>query len=156
MDSRTAPNRLRSLPSWLLNQSSQAANFLVSSRLATLREHRYQFSMLAALEEFGPLSQVDLGRHCGLDRSDVTGAVTDLEARRLVQRAPDPQDRRRNTVRITATGRRHLGKLDELLAVAQDELLAPLTAAERHLLVELLTRLTDHHAAPGAAPPAAG
>jgi DNA-binding MarR family transcriptional regulator len=148
MQSSTAPARLRELPSWLLGQNSLVARYLVGEHLAQLADHRYHFSMLAALEEFGPLSQAELGRRCGLDRSDVTAAVTDLEARHLLERRPDPSDRRRNTVRITEAGRAHLTELDQLVAKAQDELLAPLSPLERVALVQLLTRLTDHHAGP--------
>jgi MarR family transcriptional regulator, lower aerobic nicotinate degradation pathway regulator len=148
MYSRTAPTRLRSLPSWLISQSSITAGNLVTGRLAALAEHRYQFSMLAALEEFGPLSQAELGRRCGLDRSDVAGAIADLDTRGLVEREPDPADRRRNVVRITAAGREHLARLDDLIATAQEEFLAPLSPVERALLVQLLTRITEHHTPP--------
>jgi len=148
MDPRSAPERLRSLPSWLLAQVSLTAAHLVSGRLAPLADHRYHFSMLAALEELGPLSQAELGRRCGLDRSDVAAAVADLEGRRLVDRAPDPADRRRNIVQLTATGRRHLADLDAALGAAQDDLLAPLSPAERRQLTELLSRVAGHHGRP--------
>jgi MarR family transcriptional regulator, lower aerobic nicotinate degradation pathway regulator len=149
MYSRSAPARLRSLPSWLLQQSSLTASHLVTDRLAALAEHRYQFSMLAALDEFGPLSQADLGRRCGLDRSDVAAAVADLHTRGMLDRRPDPHDRRRNVVQITEAGEQHLHELDQLIATAQEDLLAPLSPVERQLLVELLRRLTEHHADPG-------
>ena len=148
MQSRTAPARLRELPSWLIGQSSLVARYLVTEQLALLDDHRYHFSMLAALDEFGPLSQAELGRRCGLDRSDVTAAVSELASRDLVERRPDPDDRRRNTVRITQTGLAHLAELDRRVAAAQEELLAPLSAAERRMLVMLLTRLAEHHAGP--------
>jgi DNA-binding MarR family transcriptional regulator len=125
---------------------SQTATHLVTDRLAALADHRYHFSMLAALDEFGPTSQAELGRRCGLDRSDVAAAVADLEVRGLLDRRPDPGDRRRNVVQITEAGQRHLEDLDQQLATAHDELLAPLSPAERHLLVELLRKLTEHHA----------
>ncbi|HEY6797817.1 MAG TPA: MarR family transcriptional regulator [Kineosporiaceae bacterium] len=149
MDSRLAPTRLRSLPSWLLNESSLTARSLVTERLATLAEHRYHFALLAALDEFGPLSQAELGRRCGLDRSDVTPAVGELQDRGMLDRQTDPGDRRRNVVRITEAGRNHLHDLDQLIATAQEDLLAPLSPVERQLLVELLRKLTDRH--PGSA-----
>ena len=62
-----------------------------------------------------------------------------------MQRTPDSTDRRRNVVTLTTSGRRHLRKLDKLLADAQDELLAPLSPEERRQLVALLTRVVDHH-----------
>ncbi|HEY2306388.1 MAG TPA: MarR family winged helix-turn-helix transcriptional regulator [Streptosporangiaceae bacterium] len=54
---------------------------------------------------------------------------------------------RRNIVTITPAGRSHLRRLDRLLAKVQDELLAPLSPAERALLVRLLTRILEHHGA---------
>ena len=51
-------------------------------------------------------------------------------------------------MRSTEAGRTHLAELDALVAIAQDELLAPLSPAERKLLVMLLTRLAEHHAGP--------
>lgn len=146
MDSRAAPARLRALASWLLGQNSLTAQQLVSPRLAKAAAHRYHYSMLAALEEFGPASQATLGRRCGLDRSDVAAAVAELADRKLVERAADPEDRRRNVVGLTASGHRQLRALDRLLTAAQEELLDPLSAHERAQLVRLLTKLADHHA----------
>ena len=37
-------------------------------------------------------------------------------------------------------------ELDRLIDRAQDDLLAPLSPAERRKLVDLLTRIVDHHA----------
>ncbi len=72
-------------------------------------------------------------------------SVVRLAERRLLERAPDPEDRRRNIVTITAAGRTRLTHLDRLIAAAQDEFLAPLPAADRRNLIDLLTRLADHH-----------
>lgn len=149
MDSRSAPVRLRSLPSWLINKLSLTAQHVVAVQLGVAGAHRHHYSMLGALDEFGPASQATLGRRCGLDRSDVTAAVAELAERQLVERAADPLDRRRNTVRITPAGLRHLHALDGLVATAQDELVGPLSEPERRQLIGLLSRLVDHHAGPG-------
>jgi DNA-binding MarR family transcriptional regulator len=146
METRSAPERLRSLASWLINQNAATARGLVVDRLAGAGFRRHHYSALVALAESGPLSQAALGRTIGLDRSDVTAAVGELAERGLADRAPDPDDRRRNVVRITAAGRRQLRKLDRLVASAQDDLLEPLSPAEREQLLGLLARLADHHA----------
>ncbi|OHV44520.1 MarR family transcriptional regulator [Parafrankia soli] len=141
----TAPARLRRLPSWLMSQAAAPASRLVTERLAAADARRYHYSLLAALDEFGPASQAALGRRCGLDRSDVVAMVNELVDRELIERTPDPADRRRNIITITPAGIRHLRRLDKLLAQIQDELLAPLSANERDQLVRLLTQLVDHH-----------
>jgi MarR family transcriptional regulator, lower aerobic nicotinate degradation pathway regulator len=142
----TAPARLRALPSWLINQAVLPANRLVTEGLAGARMRRHHYSLLAALDEIGPASQAELSRRTTIDRSDMVATVNDLAQQRLVQRVPDPADRRRNVVTITPTGRRQLRKLDRLLAKVQDALLAPLSADERTQLIALLTRVVDHHA----------
>ncbi|MGW8488021.1 MarR family winged helix-turn-helix transcriptional regulator [Streptomyces sp. NPDC055886] len=141
----TPPQRLRALPSRLTNQAALAANRIVDQALAEAGVRRYHYALLAASQEYGPASQAALGRRTGIDRSDMVATVNDLAERRLVERAPDPEDRRRNTVSITAAGRRELTRLDRLLAAAQDAFLAPLGQADRRTLTDLLTRLVDHH-----------
>ncbi len=107
---------------------------------------RHHYSLLTTLDDGGPASQADLGRRISLDRSDMVATVNDLVDQGFVERATDPTDGRRNVVSITAAGRRELRKLDRIVAACQDELLAPLSAAERKQLVRLLTRVVDHHA----------
>jgi DNA-binding MarR family transcriptional regulator len=146
MKIESAPSRLKALPSWLLNQTALPAQRLVSEGLGAVDAHRYHYSLLAALDEYGPDSQAALGRRCGIDRSDMVPLVSELAGKGLVGRAPDAADRRRNVITITQAGRRHLGKLDKLLGKIQDELLAPLSSDEREQLVRMLTLVLDHHA----------
>lgn len=148
MEIESAPSHLRALPSWLLNQASLPAQRLVSEKLNTLGAHRSHYSLLASLDEFGPASQAALTRRSGIDRSDMVALINHLAAEELVRRAPDPEDRRRNVITITPAGRRHLRQLERLLAVAQDELLTPLTSPEREELVRLLTQIVEHHSRP--------
>jgi DNA-binding MarR family transcriptional regulator len=102
-------------------------------------------SATGTLEEFGPASQAALGRRTGIDRSDVVAALNDLASRGLIQRSPDPADRRRNVITITPAGRRQLRRLDGVLAGVQDKLLAPLSPAERQQLTRLLVRIVENH-----------
>ncbi|MFI9550447.1 MarR family winged helix-turn-helix transcriptional regulator [Nonomuraea endophytica] len=139
------PERLRMLPSRLTNQAALTANRIVDQALAKGGVRRYHYALLATLEEFGPASQAGLGRRTGIDRSDMVATVNELAERGLVNREPDPADRRRNIITITSGGRRHLTELDRLLADAQDEFLSPLPAADRLHLIDLLTRLVGEH-----------
>jgi DNA-binding MarR family transcriptional regulator len=139
------PARLMEKPSWLISQVSMHAHRLLTEELATAGSRGYHYRLLAALQEFGPASQVRLGRRTGMDRSDVVAALNHLAGRGMVERSPDPADRRRNVITITPDGTAHFQRLDRLLAGVQDELLAPLSPAERELLTGLLTRVLDHH-----------
>ena len=139
------PAALTRKPTWLISEVSRVAHRLLTDKLATAGSRGYDYRLLAALEEFGPASQASLGRHTGMDRSDIVASVSELASRGLVDRSPDPADRRRNVITITPDGATHLRRLEELLAGAQDELAAPLSPAERHELTRLLTQILDHH-----------
>jgi MarR family transcriptional regulator, lower aerobic nicotinate degradation pathway regulator len=139
------PSRLMTKQSWLLSQTSVHAHRLLSQALAAAGSSGYHYRLLAALEEFGPASQAALGRRTSIDRSDVVAALNDLAERKLIERSPDPADRRRNVITITPAGTEQLRLLDRVLADVQDELLAPLSATERTQLTRLLTRILEHH-----------
>lgn len=145
METRGAPDRLRGTPSWLLNQAATWARRLVSDGLGAVDARRYHYSLLAALDQFGPASQADLGRRGGLDRSDVVATVNELSDKGFAERRPDPADKRRNIVTITPPGLAHLRHLDRVLGQAQDALLAPLSTAEREELVRMLNVVLEHH-----------
>ncbi|AXB44559.1 MarR family winged helix-turn-helix transcriptional regulator [Amycolatopsis albispora] len=147
----SAPARLAGLPSWLLTQTAQHAHRLIADELATADARGHHYRLLATLDETGPASQAELGRRTGIHFSDVVAVLNELAERGLLDRAPDPADRRRNVITITAAGRRQLKKLDRLVAGVQDQLLEPLSPAEREQLTGLLTRLLAHHS-PSAAP----
>lgn len=143
--SEKAPARWEGLPSWLLTQTANHAHRLVADGFSSVRARGYHYRLLATLEDSGPASQAELGRRSGIHVSDMVATINELADRKLVERAPDPSDRRRNIISLTAAGKRQLRRLEEQLAERQDELLAPLSPEERQRLTELLSRLLDHH-----------
>ncbi|MFI5554867.1 MarR family winged helix-turn-helix transcriptional regulator [Streptomyces sp. NPDC051738] len=140
------PDRLRRRASRLLSQLATRSDRLITEGLARADARQWHYAVLASLEEYGPGSQAELSRRSGIYRSDMVGVLNELAERDLVERAPDPDDRRRNIITISTRGRRRLRRLDQVLDDLHDELLAPLSPAERDQLVGLLTRLLDHHA----------
>ncbi|MGW6978137.1 MarR family winged helix-turn-helix transcriptional regulator [Streptomyces sp. NPDC054932] len=140
------PARLRELPSRLLGQASTHAQRLVAEGLSGADARKWHYAALVALEESGPASQATLSARTGIHRSDLVSVINELAARELVERAPDPEDRRRNVITLTAPGRRRLRKLEQILDAAQEELLAPLSTGEREQLTRLLGRIVEHHA----------
>ncbi|MEU1816860.1 MarR family winged helix-turn-helix transcriptional regulator [Streptomyces roseifaciens] len=140
------PDRLRRRASRLLSQLSTRSDKLITEGLAAQADARkWHYAVLASLQDFGPGSQAALSERTGIYRSDMVGVLNELTERDLVERAPDPADRRRNIITISARGRRRLHRLDKVLDDLHDELLAPLNPAERDQFVQLLTRLLDHH-----------
>ena len=145
MSSIQPPQRLRALVSWQAGKVATVGTRL-TARVMPLGA-RADFAILAALEEYGPLSQAELGRRLGLDRNDVSTILARLLAARHVTRGPDAADPRRNRVASTEAGLRYLGELQQHADVVQGELLAGLDERERARLIALLDRVLNHHPA---------
>ncbi|MEV4277992.1 MarR family winged helix-turn-helix transcriptional regulator [Actinoplanes xinjiangensis] len=133
------------LPSWLLTQAAAHAHRLVTEGFAGVGAKGYHYRLLSSLVADGPASQAALGRRTGIYLSDLVGALNDLETAGFVQRSPDPADRRRNVVAVTAAGRERAGELTVRVEAIQDDLLAPLSDEERARFAGLLRRLVEHH-----------
>ena len=142
-DALRPPSRLESLTQWQAGKVATLGARLTSSRMPL--GGRTDFAVLAALQQFGPLSQADIGRSLGLDRNDVNEVVGRLEDAHHVDRTPDPTDRRRKTVTITPGGLRHLDDLEAIAHDVQDELLRGLDAADRTTLRALLAKVLAAH-----------
>lgn len=140
-----APARLTGTPSWLLTQAAGYASRLVLDGLASVGARGYHYRLLASLSEYGPMSQVSLGRRSDIYASDLVATINELAEDAYVERTPDRQDRRRNVITITDAGERRLRWLDRQIEQIQEELLAPLEAAERAELKRLLARVVDYH-----------
>ncbi|KAA9153407.1 winged helix-turn-helix transcriptional regulator [Microbacterium lushaniae] len=147
--SASQPQRLRQTPSWLITQSAIVANRLVGEALAAIDAKRYHYALLAALDQFGPTSQAELGRRCNIDRSDMVATVNELVEQGHVLRTQDPDDRRQNIIAMTRGGGRRLLELDQTLASVQDHLLDGLDDRARRALTRALQRLLDAQSVSG-------
>ncbi|GAA4235217.1 hypothetical protein GCM10022254_41990 [Actinomadura meridiana] len=140
MEMEESPTRLRGKPSWLISKASARAHRLIGEAMAAAGGRAYHFAILAALEEYGPDSQVRIGQRCGIDQSDMHAMLKELTEQGHVARSPDPNDRRRNLITLTPVGRQRLDELDATLSTVQDNLLNALSPAERDHLTALLAR----------------
>ncbi|WP_274557966.1 MarR family winged helix-turn-helix transcriptional regulator [Streptomyces spiramyceticus] len=75
--------------------------------------------------------------------SNITGIVDRLEARGLVERRPDPADRRVKLAAVTDEGRQTAAKLRDSLNFAREPL-GRLSDDERTVLRDLLKRMLGH------------
>lgn len=100
-----------------------------------------QFDVLASLGMVEGITQQDLAARLLVTKGNICGLLDRMEAAGLVERRPDPRDRRANRLYLTAKGRTalqnafptHLGLLHECLE--------PLSATELRSLMKLLTKI---------------
>jgi DNA-binding MarR family transcriptional regulator len=97
--------------------------------------------VLTACAREEPPTQLALARRLGVDRTVMTHLIDDLERAGLVERRPDPADRRARRIVVTEPGGALLAVLDRRLADVEDVVLGPLDPAERRTLRALLSRV---------------
>src|SRR5919107_3339783 len=104
----------------------------------------WEFDVLAALRRAGApyeLSPGRLLRETLVTSGTMTNRVDRLAGRGLVERLPDPHDRRGVLVRLTPEGRTTVDGAFTALLGAERELLADLSAGDQKVLAGLLRRL---------------
>jgi DNA-binding MarR family transcriptional regulator len=102
-----------------------------------------RFDLLANLEREDGQTLAALSRRMLVTAGNLTGLVDRAERDGVVERRPDPSDRRLSRVWLTAKGRELVKTLLPIHAKHVSELLAALDAGERRELRRLLGRLRD-------------
>lgn len=98
---------------------------------------------LGTIARHGTMRLSELSEHLHIAPRSTTEVVDALEERGLVERQPDPQDRRATLVALTAAGT----QIDAAIRAARDEgaesLFATLTDSERDRLARILQKLQE-------------
>ena len=104
------------------------------------------FDVLAALRRAGDpfvLRPTDLARQLMLSPAGMTGRLDRLDRAGLVERRPDPDDRRSWLIQLSEQGRRVVDAAVSDHVANEARLLAPLTRAQRRGLDEAVHTLLD-------------
>lgn len=141
-----APEGLRSSAltddvSFLLARANAIA---LAAGNAALAEHGLKarsYSVLVLASGAARPSQRELAEFLRLDPSQVVSLVDELQARHLVERRPDPSDRRANVVVATDAGRELVAEARESARTAEERVHGQLSEADREALADLLRRL---------------
>ena len=78
-----------------------------------------------------------------MDANNLVLLLNELESREFALRRRDPADRRRHLVEITDEGIRALDAAEKGIESVEDDVFAPLSAAERADLHQLLAKALD-------------
>src|SRR2546421_3349387 len=107
---------------------------LAAAEQPVLRAHEltmWAYVVLTALAEQPTRTQAALAHAIGADKTRIIGVLDDLQERGLIQRQPDPADRRVRVLSLTGAGRRVHRSVQAAIQAREDRLLARLSAADR-------------------------
>ncbi len=134
-------------PMEVLSRVSRLSHHLDGARRHAFAEHgieSWEFDVLAALRRAGAPYELSPGRlikQTLVTSGTMTNRVDRLVARGLVERLPDPNDRRGVLVRLTPAGRSKVDGALEGLLERERELLAGLNTSDHKKLASLLKSL---------------
>lgn len=123
---------------------SRGSGLVVRMTNASLRRTGLRvrhFSVLSIACDTEGVSQRDLSDMLGLDPSQIVALVDELQKQGLVERQPDPRDRRTRIVSPTRRGRSVNKRARGRVASAREEFLSPLDPGEREALLTMLRKV---------------
>jgi MarR family transcriptional regulator, lower aerobic nicotinate degradation pathway regulator len=139
------PESLANSIGYLLNFNGHLIRERLERVLSPLKLSLRELGVLRIIDSEGPLSQQMLGRRHNIDRTTTVQVIDQLEARQLVVRSQNVEDRRSNLLFLTPRGRKTLYRAVKLVGKEQDSFLSPLAEEERKALFSLLLRLLSSH-----------
>lgn len=123
----------------LAEQVSLAVAEVYSERFALTRQEWRVLALLGARSE---IATKEVGRLTTLDKMQVSRAMQGLEARGIVTRKSDPDDRRELIASLTSTGRALYRKIVPFALERETKLLSVLTAEEVEVLDRAMRKLS--------------
>jgi DNA-binding MarR family transcriptional regulator len=128
---------------WALGATLRAYSKTGGPILAGIPGGHRGYQLLAAASG-AEHTQLALATRLGVDRTVMTYLLDDLEKAGLVERKPDPADRRARRIVVTEAGRTTMRELQGKLAHAEADVLSALTPPERALFRDLLRTVATH------------
>ena len=132
---------LEKSPSHLLHRALQLALDIYADEQGEGGVTQRQYAVLAAVEAYEGLTQTDLVRTTGIDRSTLADMVARMIVKGLLERQRSTSDARANAVSLTQAGRVALAEAKPRMAAADARLLRLLSSAKREALTAGLREL---------------
>jgi MarR family transcriptional regulator, transcriptional regulator for hemolysin len=123
---------------------NRASRLLVRHLDARLRPFGFAMShlpVLRALARHPSLSQKELARLAGVEQPTMAEMLARMERDGVVQREPNPDDKRGNLISLTRGTRARFPKAKAALVEGEREVMAGLSDADKALLWRLLQRV---------------
>ncbi|MDT5049344.1 MAG: hypothetical protein QOG75_5242 [Mycobacterium sp.] len=118
---------------------------LIAAEESVLAAHEvtmWGYVVLLALDRSSMRTQAALAAAIGADKTRIIRDLDELQQRGLIERRPDPDDRRVRLLAITDTGRTVKNAVQDEIQRGEERWLGDLSAAERRTFLRVLVRLT--------------
>ena len=99
--------------------------------------------ILGLLSEDNGLTQQQIAQRLGIRPQSASEAVTNLGEQGLIEKRPNPQDRRSNLLYITQEGLNRRAEIQTRLQENACRIFAPLNEAEKETLQQLLQKIVS-------------
>ena len=106
-----------------------------------------QFAFMTAMQGSPGVDQITLANRVAFDAATSGSVIGRLEAKGWVRREADAQDRRRKLLFVTPEGAAALKSMNAAVALAQQNILAPLSEKDQAVFMRLLAQLVAGHEA---------
>lgn len=128
-------------PLKLIGHAHRAFARIVDAPLRDLGFAMSQLPVLVALKKRQALSQSELARIARVEQSSMAQLLNRMERDGLIERVPDPADKRSRLISLTATASRHMPKGKAILDATSRIALAGFNVKEIDQLAGLMARI---------------
>jgi DNA-binding MarR family transcriptional regulator len=132
-------------PGFLVRRMQQISVSIFHETLRELDITPVQQTILRIIAQEPGLDQLSIASRAMLDTSTVKDVLTRLASKEIVKRERSEHDGRMRLTYLTSLGQKVLAKAEPLSRRASVQFLAPLTPAERQLLLSMMDRIVAAH-----------
>ncbi len=134
---------------WLLHRAAQRMHAVTGEHAERHGLQLRDYIVLSALELTPGLTQVELARTLGLDKTTLMTQLDGLERKLLIVRRPSPHDRRARIPEITEAGSGLRTQVSDACIQAEAESLQAFSEADIGLLRNMLLTIIGDSTDPG-------
>ena len=146
MPNKSAPitmDAVYAAPGYLFRRMQQIAVAIFVEECRAFDLTPVQYAALIAIHTHPGIDATRLSAVIAFDRSTLGNVIERLEAKKLIERKPSPEDKRVKLLYLTRAGAALLRDITPAVDRAQVRMLQPLKPADRKTLLALMTQLVD-------------
>jgi DNA-binding MarR family transcriptional regulator len=129
---------------FLLMEVSRRFMLRFEAHAASISLNLLQCKALVCLEKSEGMSQVRLAGLVGVDAMTVVRIVDRMESEGLLQRRPDPADRRSRCLYLTPRAKPLLHEIRHLVDLSRAEVFAGIRGDDLRVFIDVLERMEDN------------